>query len=86
MTWDDDFDRWFRRLRRQLGFDFEHLEKMFYDLFNEMFENMSKDLYREEKLPDGSIVKRMGPFVYGYSMTLGPNGKPVIQEFGNVKR
>jgi HSP20 family protein len=26
-----------------------------------------------------------GPFVYGYSMTVGPDGKPKIREFGNVK-
>jgi HSP20 family protein len=50
-----------------------------------MPENMPKELYREEKLPDGSIVRRMGPFVYGYSMTVGSDGKPVIREFGNVK-
>jgi len=27
----------------------------------------------------------MGPFVYGYSFSMGPDGKPVIREFGNVK-
>ena len=63
-----------------------NIEKIFDDLFHKMFENMPKDLYREEKLPDGSIVKRTCPFVYGYSTTLGPDGKPVIQKFGNVKR
>lgn len=27
----------------------------------------------------------MGPIVYGYSMTIGPDGKPRVKEFGNVK-
>jgi hypothetical protein len=27
----------------------------------------------------------MGPFVYGYSMTIGPDGKPRVREFGNVR-
>jgi HSP20 family protein len=27
----------------------------------------------------------MGPFVYGYSMTLGPDVKPRVREFGNVR-
>ena len=27
----------------------------------------------------------MGPFVYGHSITIGSDGKPVIREFGNVK-
>jgi HSP20 family protein len=40
---------------------------------------------RERKLPDGSTQKEWGPFVYGYSMTIGPDGKPQIREFGNVK-
>ena len=26
-----------------------------------------------------------GPFVYGYSVKIGPDGKPVIREFGNMK-
>jgi HSP20 family protein len=36
------------------------------------------------KRKDKRIAKR-GPFVYGFSMTLGPDGKPKITEFGNVK-
>ncbi len=27
-----------------------------------------------------------GPYVYGFSMRIGPDGKPQIQEFGNVPR
>ena len=27
----------------------------------------------------------MGPLVYGYSMTIGPDGKPKVKEFGNVR-
>jgi HSP20 family protein len=41
---------------------------------------------KERKLPDGSTVKELGPFVYGYSMKIGPDGKPDIQEFGNLKK
>ena len=85
MTWDDDFERWFRRIRRRSDFDFGYIEKMFDDMFREMFENIPEELYKEEKRADGSIVRRSGPFVYGYSMTIDPNGKPVIREFGNVK-
>ena len=40
---------------------------------------------RERKLPNGSTIPEWGPFVYGYSMTIGPDGKPKIREFGNVK-
>jgi HSP20 family protein len=30
-------------------------------------------------------VKEFGPLVYGYSMTVGPDGKARVKEFGNVK-
>ena len=26
-----------------------------------------------------------GPYYYGYTMTVGPDGKPVVKEYGNVK-
>ena len=26
-----------------------------------------------------------GPLFYGYTMTVGPDGKPSVQEYGNVK-
>ena len=26
-----------------------------------------------------------GPLFYGYTMTIGPDGKPSVQEYGNVK-
>ena len=85
MAWDDDLDRWFRRSRKWRGFDFENIEKIFDDMFSEMIESMPKNHYREERQPDRRVIKRLGPFVYGYSMTLGSDGKPVIREFGNVK-
>ena len=85
MSWDDEFDRWLRRWRRGTFFDFERIDKMFDDMFREMMEDAPKELYREERLPDGSVVRRMGPFVYGHSITIGPDGKPVVREFGNVK-
>jgi HSP20 family protein len=30
-------------------------------------------------------VREVGPIVYGYSMTIGPEGKPKAREFGKVK-
>jgi len=53
--------------------------------FEEFAGRVPKDLIRERRLPDGSTAKEWGPFVYGYSMTVGPDGKPVIREFGNVR-
>ncbi|MBI4258675.1 MAG: Hsp20/alpha crystallin family protein [Thaumarchaeota archaeon] len=61
------------------------MERRMEELFGEMSQKMPEKLIREKKLPDGTTVKEMGPFVYGYSVTIGPDGKPQISEFGNVK-
>ncbi len=52
----------------------------------DMKKNLPKDLVREYKTPEGGKVQEVGPLVYGYSMTIGPDGKPKVREFGNVKR
>jgi len=62
------------------------VDEMFENMFQDMLRGMPKDMMSERKLPDGSTVRQFGPFVYGYSMSMGPDGKPVIQEFGNVKQ
>ncbi|MEM1831296.1 MAG: archaeal heat shock protein Hsp20, partial [Desulfurococcaceae archaeon] len=43
--------------------------------------------FREYKPERFREYERMeGPFVYGFSITIGPDGKPIIREFGNVRR
>ncbi|HYY91435.1 MAG TPA: archaeal heat shock protein Hsp20 [Candidatus Dormibacteraeota bacterium] len=85
---EDDNEEFFpeifrRRFRFPMSNWFEDFEKSFEEMFKGM--ELPKDLVRERKLPDGGTVKEMGPFVYGYSFSVGPDGKPVIREFGNVK-
>jgi HSP20 family protein len=46
---------------------------------------LAKDLVREYETAGGGEVREYGPFVYGYSMTMGPDGRPKVREFGNVK-
>jgi HSP20 family protein len=61
------------------------IEKMFEESFEEMETKAPKELVREYQTSDGRKVKEFGPVVYGYSMTIGPDGKPRVKEFGNVK-
>ncbi len=85
MSEDDEFfPNWFRR-RWRFPMDnwFEDFERGFEEMFKDL--DLPKDLIRERKLPNGATVREMGPFVYGYSLSVGPDGKPVIREFGNVK-
>lgn len=53
----------------------------------ELLERLApKELVSEYEDSDGTKVRKIGSVVYGYSMTVEPDGKPVIREFGNVKR
>jgi HSP20 family protein len=61
------------------------MEEMMEREFGELFKRAPKGLVRERTLPDGRTVKEWGPFVYGYSVKIGPNGKPHVREFGNIK-
>lgn len=60
---------------------------MFDDGFDRIFKRMSSsffdidDIFEEFKKSDSNA----GPIYYGYTMTVGPNGKPVLKEYGNVK-
>ena len=47
--------------------------------------NAPKHLVREYQTPDGTKVKEVGSLVYGYSMTVGPDGKHKVRQFGNVR-
>jgi HSP20 family protein len=64
---------------------FSDFDEVFERMFQNMAKGMPKEFMTEKKLPDGSTFRQYGPFVYGYSMSMGPDGKPIIQEFGNVK-
>lgn len=89
MSWDE----WWRRKRSPFFRFFEEIdewiremERMMENMFKEFKEEaLPRDLFRERKLPDGRIIREFGPVVWGYSVTIGPDGKPVIREFGNVK-
>ena len=84
MSEDEFFSNWQRRRWRFPTANlFDELEQDFESMFKDL--ELPKDLIRERKLPDGGTVREMGPFVYGYSFSMGPDGKPVIREFGNVK-
>jgi HSP20 family protein len=85
-------DRWSKKgwpfFRSGLG-DIAEAFKEMEEMMTKQFENLSKispqDLTRKQTLPDGTQVKSWGPFVYGYSVTVGPDGKPKVTEFGNLK-
>ena len=60
------------------------------DIFDELdreFEEMEKNISKMfEDMRKASIEGHgeEGPYVYGFSMRVGPDGRPQVEEFGNV--
>ncbi|ABM81090.1 archaeal heat shock protein Hsp20 [Hyperthermus butylicus] len=65
--------------------------RRFSDIFDEI-EEMIREMERLAEAMLGGFETRMprgefkGPIVYGVRITIGPDGRPIIEEFGNVKR
>ena len=59
---------------------------IFDDEFNRIFKRMSNSFFNiDDIFEDFKKGTTNGPFYYGYTMTVGPDGKPVVKEYGNVK-
>ena len=79
-------DSWnFNALVREFDEMRNEMERAFSDSFKNIENRIPKDLVKEYETSKGEKVREVGPIVYGYSMTIGPDGKPKIREFGNVK-
>ena len=62
---------------------------------NNFIEKIFENMYREIQSLDSIFIdnqinfpKNMEfgkPYFYGYTMQIGPDGKPVVQEFGNIE-
>jgi HSP20 family protein len=77
---------WFRDMPRQFEQMRREMERIFQEQFTDIDETkVPKDLVREYQTPEGGKVREVGPLVYGYSMTVGPDGKPKVREFGNIR-
>ena len=67
-----------KRPARRSGWWFDIFEEM--NRMDRMMEDMMQKAFEMPRAEDDSQ-----PFVYGFSMSVGPDGKPVIREFGNVE-
>ncbi|MGI0082776.1 MAG: archaeal heat shock protein Hsp20 [Nitrosopumilaceae archaeon] len=62
---------------------------MIWDEFDDLFQRMTRP-FKElddiwDEMRDSSNLQTFGPYYYGYSVTIGPDGKPVVKEYGNVR-
>jgi HSP20 family protein len=77
--WFSDLPRQFEQMRREM-------ERVFQGQFTDIDETkIPKNFVREYQTPEGAKVREVGPLIYGYSMTIGPDGRPKVKEFGNAK-
>ena len=61
---------WFDPLERE----FQRMSNRFFDWDDDFEDNWF-----------GNRSQTIGPYYYGYTMTVGPDGKPVVKEYGNVR-
>ncbi|RLF02278.1 MAG: Hsp20/alpha crystallin family protein [Thermoprotei archaeon] len=72
-----EFDEWYKRTKKF----FDEIDKLFERIMSESF-----FFETEEKPLDKRVRKRVyGPYYYGFSVTLGPDGIPRVKEWGNIK-
>ncbi len=72
---------WFRRRRRDFEDIFEDIFEEF-ERMEELFRSMIRESFEKEFERFGTKGK---PLVYGVRVTIGPDGVPRIEQFGNVK-
>ncbi|RDE12638.1 MAG: heat-shock protein Hsp20 [Candidatus Thorarchaeota archaeon] len=88
MSWDDNPDDEDARkaLRKWLG-DFlpEDVLRNIEDMMQKMLGQMGNGSMFDQRFID-ELMKNphdLNPLIFGFSMTIGPDGKPVIQRFGH---
>ena len=59
---------------------FEQIDKEFSEA-----EDMLNRMFRTVRETGTTNTSETGPYFYGYQITVGPEGKPHIKEFGNVR-
>lgn len=69
---------WFRR-RRSIFDIFDEILREFEEEMSALQEEIER-VFRERR---GELK---GPYVYGFKITIGPDGVPRVEEFGNVAR
>jgi len=69
----DDWDDIFNDLYDEFGFDMKKINNEIAKFWESIMKGENED-------------KMLGPYVYGFSYKVGPDGKPVFQEFGNVPK
>lgn len=75
-------DWWERRRKRRRLPWFDVFEE--FGQLGDMMDEMIRRAFEAPTTRETKGAKVYGPYVYGFSASMGPDGKPVIRQFGNV--
>ncbi|NVM17434.1 MAG: Hsp20/alpha crystallin family protein [Candidatus Lokiarchaeota archaeon] len=67
-------------------FNSKEFQKMFKEIFKQLARNLPKEL---QGLSPEEITRefmKKGPIMYGFNMGFGPDGKPIMNSFGNLEK
>ena len=67
-------------------FNSKEFQKMFKEIFKQLAKNLPKEL---QGLSPEEITKefmKKGPIMYGFNIGFGPDGKPIMDSFGNLEK
>ncbi|NHJ24280.1 MAG: Hsp20/alpha crystallin family protein [Candidatus Lokiarchaeota archaeon] len=71
----------------------KEFKRMFKGIYDEMIKNLPKHMqglspedFKREFLKYSGKIGFKDPIIYGFKINMGPEGKPVIDSFGNVKK
>jgi HSP20 family protein len=69
---------------------FERINRLFREMFEEFDEEIRRLMREMERVPEFGADRFRSlagkPYVWGFEITIGPDGVPRIKEFGNIKR
>lgn len=74
-------DKWWKSRRKKRPYHW-------FDIFGDFdrFEEMIEEMMRRALETPSEGLRGYRPYVYGFSMSIGPDGKPIVREFGNVQK
>ena len=91
---DDFWSKWFRKKSEQqknkndqsneMDEIINKIEKILDNKFKELSETSLNEQKKREPISSEQKDKRFGHFIYGYRVTLGPDGKPRIRQLGHI--
>ncbi len=67
-------------------FNSKEFQKMFKEIFKQLAKNLPKEL---QGLSPEEITRefmKKGPIMYGFNIGFGPDGKPIMDSFGNLEK